>query len=119
MRYRISRAIDCFLSFLAIIVGLLDLHKQLEVCTFGQNLGKLCNLNLFDLEDFALWSSKLHPIAHFNQNTSHKNLVILAFMGAEMVGGGTDSVLLPSRARNSETHSRARVKPTLVHFACN
>ena len=46
------------------------------------------NLNLFDLEDIDLGSPKLHAIETFNHTTFHKNLVILAFIGAELVGRG-------------------------------
>ena len=46
------------------------------------------NLYLFDLEVIDLRSPKLLTIEICSQITSHKNLVILAFIGAELVGGG-------------------------------
>ena len=51
----------------------------------------------------------------FSQPTFHKNLVILAFIGAELAGG---PILPPLRIppRNSGPHSRAWVKIYWVHF---
>ena len=49
-----------------------------------------------------------------SQTTSHKNLMILAFIGAEWQGWEADSAPPPSRAQNSEPHSQARVKG--AHF---
>ena len=51
--------------------------------------------NLFDLGDIDLGSPKLQEIEIFSQTTAHKNLVILAFIGAELAGGGADSAPLP------------------------
>ena len=45
-------------------------------------------LDFLDLKDIDLGSPKLHIIEIFSQPTSHKNLVILAFIGAELAGGG-------------------------------
>ena len=60
------------------------------------------------LSDHDKGSPTLHVIESFNPPTSHK-MVILSLMGAEIAGvGGRFSS--PSRARNSEPHSRARVK---------
>ena len=47
----------------------------------------------------------MHTIEIFSQTMSRKHLVILAFVEAEFAGG---QILLPSWARNSEAHSRAR-----------
>ena len=44
--------------------------------------------NLFDPEDIDLGSQKSHTIEIFSQTTFLKNLVILAFTGAELAGGG-------------------------------
>ena len=56
---------------------------------FRRNLGFL--FEFLDLEGIDLGSPKLHAIEIFNQATFHKNSVILAFIGAELAGGGTDS----------------------------
>ena len=40
---------------------------------------------------------QLHVKEIYNQIISHKNLVILAFTGAELAGGGGDSAPSPSR----------------------
>ena len=74
---------------------------------FRQKLRNFWNLTLFDIEDIDLGSPKLHAIEIFSQTTFHKSLVILAFIGAELAGG---QIFPPSRAHNSEPHSRARVK---------
>ena len=50
------------------------------------------NSNLFDIEDIGLGSPELHKIEILSQTTYHKNLVILAFIGAKFLGGGADSV---------------------------
>ena len=42
---------------------------------------------IFFLEDIDLGSPKLHVIEIFYQTIIHKNLVILAFIGAELSGG--------------------------------
>ena len=55
---------------------------------FPQNLGFFSNSNLFDIEDIDLVSPKLHTIETFSQTASHKNLVILAFIGAALAGVG-------------------------------
>ena len=44
-------------------------------------------------EDIDLGSPKLHMIEILSQPTSHKNLLILAFIGAELVGGGVWQIL--------------------------
>ena len=65
----------------------------------------------FYLQDIDLGSPNLHAIEVYSHTTYHKNLVILAFIGAELAGGeGRFCPLPPSRARNSEPHSLARVK---------
>ena len=77
---------------------------------FRRNLGKFFIYEFFYLEDIDIGSPNLHTIEIFSHATSHKNLMILAAIRAELVGGGADSAPLPSRARNSEPHSQARVK---------
>ena len=76
---------------------------------FRRNLGKFLTFEFFDLEDIDLGAPKLHAIEIYNQTTSHKNLVILAFIEAELAVG---QILPPPPfwARKSEPHSRARVK---------
>ena len=67
--------------------------------------------NSFYLEDTDLGSPKLHTIEIFNQTNSHKNLVILAFMGAELVPPLPGRVILnpiPGCGLNSAT----------VHHGC-
>ena len=66
--------------------------------------------DFFVLEDIDLGSPNLHAMEIFSHNTSLKNLVILAFIGAEFAGGGQSLSSPPSRALNSEPHSRARVR---------
>ena len=56
-------------------------------------------MNLFVLEVIDIGSPKLRTIDIFSQTTSHKHLVILAFIGAELAGG-----------YDSEPHSRAWIK---------
>ena len=70
-------------------------------------------MNFYVLEDIDLWSSNLHAIEIFSHTISHKSLVILAIIGAELAGGRFCPP--PSRARNSEPHSRERVK-LLIYF---
>ena len=80
LRKRISRAIDWFWeSFLAIIVRLPD-PKTRRYALF--NKIQFLLIWLLCLEDISLGSPKSHTIEIFNQTTSHKNLVILAFIGA-------------------------------------
>ena len=62
----------------------------------------------FYLEDIDLGSPNLHATGIYSHTTSHKKLVILAFIGAELAGGGVQ-ILPPSMARNSGPHSMARV----------
>ena len=52
---------------------------------FPQNLGKCVNFKF--IEDIVLGSPKLCTIVIFSQTTCNKNLVILAFIGAELPGG--------------------------------
>ena len=75
---------------------------------FPLYLGLFLNSNLFDIED--LGATKLHTIEIFSQTTSNKNWVFLAFIGAESIGGGGQTLPPPSQTRNSEPHSRAQVK---------
>ena len=75
--------------------------------SFRQNFEKFLICEFFNLEDIDLGSTNLHAIEILSHTTSHKNLVILAFIGVELAGGGADSALTPSRARNSEPHSQA------------
>ena len=51
-----------------------------------QNSGFL-EISFFNLEDINQGSSKLHAIEVYNQTTSHKKLVILAFIGDKLAGG--------------------------------
>ena len=75
---------------------------------FFTKVTKNFEIRFFYPEDVDLGPPKLHMIESFSQPTSHKTLVILAFIGAELPGG---QILPPppSRARNSGPHSRARV----------
>ena len=45
-------------------------------------------MNFLDLEDIDLGSPNLHAIEIYSYTTSHKDLVILAFIEAEMARGG-------------------------------
>ena len=54
---------------------------------FQQNLRFLFKFDFFYLEDIDLGSPKLLVLEIFDQTTFHKNLVILAFIGAELAGG--------------------------------
>ena len=83
---------------------------------FPQNLGFFLNSSLIDLEGIDLWLPTLHTIEIFTQTASHINLVILAFIGAELAGKGRFCPT-PSRTRNSEPHSRARVNLAPIRFA--
>ena len=74
-----------FKLFLAIKVCLREL-KHRRYALFNK-IG-FFHLNLFDLEDIDLWAAKLHAVDFFSQTPSHKNLVILTFIVAEMAGGG-------------------------------
>ena len=58
----------------------------------------------------------MHTIDIFSQITSHKNLVILAFIGAELAGKDRFCPT-PFQARNSEPHSRARNNLAPPRFA--
>ena len=73
-------------SFLAITVFVQDLQNQIYAFStkFLTFFGNSC---FFDLEDIDLGSPKLHTVDILSQTTSHKNLVILAFIEAELVGG--------------------------------
>ena len=71
-----------------------------------QNLG-FFKIHFFYLEDIDLVSPKLQKIEIFSQTTSQENLVILAFIGAELAEGGGSAP--HSRVSNSEPHSRAQV----------
>ena len=53
---------------------------------FRRNLGKFLIYEFFDFEDIDLGSPNLHAIEIYSHNTSHKNLVILAFIGTELAG---------------------------------
>ena len=70
--------------------------KNTNICIFPQNLIKICNINSIDPEDIHLRSPKLHAIEFFNHATSHKDVMILAFIGAELAGGA-ESAPLPGR----------------------
>ena len=59
---------------------------------------------IFYLEGSNLGLPELHVIEIFNQTTFHRNLVILAFIGAELAWGA-DSVP-PSFARNGQVSRR-------------
>ena len=73
-------------------------------------------MNFYNLEDIDLGSPNLHAIEIFSHRYHlPKKLVILAFIGAELAGGG-GQILPPSRAHNSEPHSRARVNPSDVIY---
>ena len=65
---------------------------------FRRNLRKFLIYDFFDSEDIDLGSPNLQAVEIFSHTTSHKNLVILAFIGAELAGGGgADSAPLPGR----------------------
>ena len=66
-------------------------------------------MNFFDLHDIDLGSTNLQTIEVLSHATSHNNLVILTFIGADLAGRGAYSATSLSRARNSGHHSRARV----------
>ena len=53
-----------------------------------------------------------------DQTSFHKNLVILAFIGAELAGRGEQILPPPSMARNSGPQSRARVN-SMTFPACH
>ena len=55
---------------------------------FPTRNGKIWKFDFFYLEDIDLRSPKSHTIEIFSQDTSHKKMVILAFIGAELAGGG-------------------------------
>ena len=55
---------------------------------FRRSLGKFLIYDFFDLENIDLGSPNLHAIEIFSHTTSHKKLVILAFIRAELAGGG-------------------------------
>ena len=101
--------------FLAIIVFLPNLKTRRSA--FSQKIRSFLKLVFLDLEDIDLGSPELPMIEIFSQPTSHKNLVILAFIGAELAGAGQILPPPPSRARNSGPHSRARVKGPKVSAA--
>ena len=64
---------------------------------------------LFDHKDIDL--PKWHVTKLFNQSTFRKNVVILAFIRAEMAGrGGHILPPPPSRTSNSEPHYWSRIK---------
>ena len=84
--------------------------KKTEACISHKKRENLEIRFFFYLEDIDLRSPKSHTIEIFSQDTSHKKMVILAFIGAELAGGGAFLPPPPSRASNSEPHSRARVK---------
>ena len=48
----------------------------------------LLDSNSFDLEDIDFGLPTLHTIEIFSRTTSHKNWVILAFIGAELAKKG-------------------------------
>ena len=64
----------------------------------------------FDLEDVDLGSPNLHHKEFLCGPTHPQSFVFLAFLGAEIAGGGAEYAPPPSRARNSQTLSRGRVK---------
>ena len=78
--------------------------------TFSTKFRNFVRHDFYYLEDIDLGSSNLHAIEIFSHTISHKNLVILAIIRAELARGGKIQPPPPSRARNSEPHSRARVK---------
>ena len=59
----------------------------------------------FDLEDVDLGSPNLHHKEFLCGPTHPQSFVFLAFLGAEIAGGGAEYAP-PSRARNSQTLSR-------------
>ena len=63
-------------------------------------------------------SPELHMIEILSQPTSHKNFVILAFIGAELAGLANSAPLPPSSERNSGPHFRARVILEIALAAC-
>ena len=58
---------------------------------FRRNLGIFLRYDFFYLEDTDLGSPNLYTIETFSHATFNKKLVILAFIGAELAGGGPDS----------------------------
>ena len=70
---------------------------------------RILKIEFIWLEDIDLGSQNSRIINFFKQSTYHRNLVILTFIEAGIAGGGGAASVPPSRARNSEPHSRARV----------
>ena len=64
---------------------------------FRRNLGKYLIDEFFDLEDIDVGSPNLQAIETYSHTTSHKNSVILAFVGAELAGGQILPPPLPGR----------------------
>ena len=69
-------------SFLAITVFRPELKTQRSA--FSQNLGNFLKFEFFDPQDIDLGSQKLHIRKTLSHPTSHKNLVILAIIEAEL-----------------------------------
>ena len=82
---------------------------QLEPCTFDKKVRNLALETSFDLENMDLESPNLHLKEFLYGPTYHSNFVFLVFTGADIAGG---QIVPPpfSRARNSQTLSRERVK---------
>ena len=56
------------------------------MCAFPTKFWSLFQFEFISIEDIDLESPKLHKIEIFSQTTSHKKLVILALIGAELAG---------------------------------
>ena len=84
---KISMAIICCLEMFPSYNSLSSTLQKPKACIFDEIYEKFSNLIYFYLEDIDLGSRKLHVIEIFYQTTFPKNLVILAFIGAELAGG--------------------------------
>ena len=80
---------------------------------FRQNLRKFYEIRIFDLEGIDLGSPKLHVSETFDQSTFHKNLMILAIIGAELSGVGQILPPLPWRIILDPIPARGLKRPKM------
>ena len=65
----------------------------------------------YDLQDIDPGSPNLHAIEIFSHTISHKNLVLLAFIGAELAGRADSAPPLPGRVILNPITGRGLIEP--------
>ena len=110
-RKSVSRAIICFFRFYPSYNGYRARPEILDVCHFAENCHNFLSLTSFGLENIDPRSPKLLALKFTGVPFHLPSLVTLALIEAEIAGRGRICSPPPSRARDSQTLSSARVNP--------